>query len=75
MREAGRLAAMDCLFGLVGKDFVLIGADTSAVQSIVLQKTDEDKIMVLDSHKLLGTSGATGDRSACPSSLQCCLNG
>eukprot|EP00850_Spirogloea_muscicola_P006059 SM000028S10153 [mRNA] locus=s28:589066:593681:- [translate_table: standard] len=55
---------MDCLFGLVGDGFALLVADSSAVQSIVVQKTDEDKIMVLDSHKLLGNTGETGDRSA-----------
>eukprot|EP00271_Cylindrocystis_brebissonii_P014182 TRINITY_DN35449_c0_g1_i1.p1 TRINITY_DN35449_c0_g1~~TRINITY_DN35449_c0_g1_i1.p1 ORF type:complete len:225 (+),score=64.18 TRINITY_DN35449_c0_g1_i1:277-951(+) len=53
---------MECLFGLVGKDFALLVADTSAVQSIILQKTEEDKILVLDSHKLVGTSGQGGDR-------------
>lgn len=53
---------MDILFGLVGDGFALVVADTSAVQSIVVQKTEEDKIMILDSHKLLGQSGSTGDR-------------
>lgn len=53
---------MDVLFGLVGKDFALVVADTSAVQSIIVMKTNEDKIMLLDSHKLLGQSGSTGDR-------------
>eukprot|EP00850_Spirogloea_muscicola_P006344 SM000030S11353 [mRNA] locus=s30:205605:207470:- [translate_table: standard] len=53
---------MDCLFGLVGDGFALLVADSSAVQSIVVQKTDEDKIMALDSHKLLGNTGETGDR-------------
>ncbi|GAQ82217.1 20S proteasome regulatory subunit beta protein [Klebsormidium nitens] len=53
---------MDTLFGIVGDGFVLLASDTSQVQSIVLQKTDEDKIMILDEFKLLGTSGETGDR-------------
>lgn len=52
----------DCLFGIVGDGFTLVVADTSAAQSIVIKKTDEDKIMLLDDHKLLGTSGASGDR-------------
>eukprot|EP00898_Chlorokybus_atmophyticus_P008339 jgi/Chlat1/8506/Chrsp80S07806 len=54
---------MDCLFGLVGDGFTVLVADKSAVQSIVLQKTDEDKIMVLDDHKLMANSGETGDRN------------
>lgn len=53
---------MECVFGLVGDGFALVVADTSQVQSIVVQKTNEDKIMVLDSHKLLGVTGESGDR-------------
>eukprot|EP00899_Mesostigma_viride_P003462 jgi/Mesvir1/13116/Mv06092-RA.1 len=53
---------MDCLFGLVGDGFTLLVADKSAAHSILLLKTDEDKVMQLDSHKLLANSGETGDR-------------
>lgn len=52
------------MFGLVGDGFSLVVADTSAVQSIVVQKTSEDKIMLLDTHKLMGASGESGDRYA-----------
>ena len=44
---------MDCAIGIVGDGFVLLAADTSAVQSIIKMKTDEDKILLLDSHKLM----------------------
>lgn len=53
---------MECVFGLVGKDFALVVADSSAVHSILVHKSDEDKIMLLDSHKLMGASGEAGDR-------------
>jgi 20S proteasome subunit beta 4 len=53
---------METVFGLVGDGFTLVVTDTSAVQSIVVQKTDDDKIMVLDSHKLMGCTGEKGDR-------------
>ncbi|XP_073134362.1 proteasome subunit beta type-2-B-like [Henckelia pumila] len=53
---------MESVFGLVGKDFAIVAADTSAVHSILVHKTNEDKIMVLDSHKLMGASGESGDR-------------
>uniref|UniRef100_G3MNI5 Proteasome subunit beta n=1 Tax=Amblyomma maculatum TaxID=34609 RepID=G3MNI5_AMBMU len=53
---------MECVFGLVGDGFSLVVADASAVNSILVHKTNEDKIMVLDSHKLLGASGEGGDR-------------
>lgn len=55
---------MECVFGLVGDGFALVVADTSAVHSILVHKSNEDKIMVLDSHKLLGASGESGDRSS-----------
>jgi len=53
---------MECLFGFVGDGFVVVAADTSANQSIVVQKTTEDKITCLDSHKLMGCIGESGDR-------------
>lgn len=54
---------MECVFGLVGDGFALVAADSSAVNSILVHKSNEDKIMVLDSHKLLGASGEAGDRA------------
>lgn len=37
-------------------------SDTSAVQSIVTMKQDEDKLVPVDSHKLFAVSGEAGDR-------------
>ncbi|KAL2530514.1 Proteasome subunit beta type-2-A [Forsythia ovata] len=54
---------MESVFGLVGKDFAVVVADSSAVHSILVHKTNEDKIMLLDSDKLMGASGETGDRA------------
>ena len=51
----------DVLFGLVGDGFVLLVSDTSRNQSIVVQRTQVDKIVQLDSHKLMATSGSPGD--------------
>ncbi|CAA7399158.1 unnamed protein product [Spirodela intermedia] len=53
---------MESVFGLVGDGFAVVAADTSATSSILVHKTNEDKIMKLDSHKLLGASGEPGDR-------------
>lgn len=53
---------MECVFGLVGDGFAVIAADTSAVNSILVHKSNEDKVMILDSHKLMGASGEAGDR-------------
>lgn len=47
--------------------FVLLAADASAARSILVFKTDQDKILALDNHKLLATAVGdeiihTGDR-------------
>jgi len=49
----------DVLFGLVGDGFVLLVSDTSRVQSIVVQRTEVDKIVQLDGHKLMVRLHAT----------------
>jgi len=54
---------MDTLLGVKGKDFVIIAADGCAARSILLYKTDEDKIRQLDSHKLLAQAGPNCDTS------------
>jgi len=53
----------EALIGIVGKDFVLLAADRSAARSIVQYKDDEDKLTLLDSHKILACTGPTGDRN------------
>jgi len=52
---------MDSAFGLVGDGFAILAADASAGRSILVFKHDVDKIMELDSHKLLGGSGTPAD--------------
>lgn len=48
--------------GLKGKDFVMVCSDSSAVQQIITIKHDEDKLIQVDDHALLATSGEAGDR-------------
>lgn len=55
---------MDSTFALVGDGFVIVSADASAARSILVFKHDEDKIMALDSHKLLVGAGVPADTSA-----------
>ncbi len=52
----------DSIFGLVGKDYVLLVADAVQARSIVVLTEFEDKILPLDSHKLFAMSGEHGDR-------------
>mmetsp|Transcript_29388 Transcript_29388/g.56422 ORF Transcript_29388/g.56422 Transcript_29388/m.56422 type:complete len:193 (+) Transcript_29388:164-742(+) len=53
---------MDTLFAITGDGFVVVGADTSANQSIIRMKQGEDKILEAGSHKLIGAVGDGGDR-------------
>ncbi len=59
-RRLGRaaFAGMDFLFGIKGRDFVMVCSDTCASQQIITIKHDEDKLVPIDSHKLIGISGA-----------------
>ncbi|TMW62164.1 hypothetical protein Poli38472_009657 [Pythium oligandrum] len=52
----------ESIFGLVGKDFVLLAVDAKAARSILVYKDDEDKTTALDSHKLLAATGPQSDR-------------
>ena len=59
---------MDFLFGIKGRDFVMVCSDTCASQQIITIKHDEDKLVPIDSHKLIGISGAS-----CAVALACSL--
>ena len=49
---------MECTLALVGDGYTLVAADHNAARSIICFKKDEDKVTVLDSHKIMGSSGA-----------------
>jgi 20S proteasome subunit beta 4 len=53
---------MDFLMGIKGPDFVIVASDTAAVQQVIAIKHDEDKIVPIDTHKVMGVSGEPGDR-------------
>jgi 20S proteasome subunit beta 4 len=52
---------METSFGIVGKGYVLMAADTTAARSIVKMKIDEDKIKALGPHLLMAYSGEPGE--------------
>ena len=58
-----RSSIMDFHVGLKGKDFTMLCCDTAAVQQIITIKSDEEKLLPIDSHKLFAVSGAAGDRA------------
>jgi 20S proteasome subunit beta 4 len=53
---------MDSVFGICGKDWVIVATDTAVNRSIFTLKNDEDKIMDLNSNKVLAVSGEQTDR-------------
>jgi 20S proteasome subunit beta 4 len=53
---------MDSVFGICGKDWVIVATDTAVNRSIFTLKHDEDKIMNLNSNKVLAASGEQTDR-------------
>lgn len=55
---------MDSVFGIAGKDWVIVVTDNAVNRSIFTLKHDEDKIMVLSKYKILGASGEQTDRFA-----------
>lgn len=52
---------MECLIGIAGKDFVLLASDTTAARSIVVMKSDHDKLFKLGDHMAMIVSGEAGD--------------
>ena len=52
---------MEGVLGITFKDFVLLAADTSAVQSIVLVKNDVSKIYKLNDRLVMAVCGEPGD--------------
>lgn len=67
---------MDCVFGIKGKDFVLVCTDGTVAYSVmkitvkffwlfnsILFKDIEDKIIEFDSNKVLAIAGEAADRN------------
>ena len=54
---------MDSCFGIAGLDWVLIVCDTAVNRSIFTLKHDEDKILQLNKHKMVGLSGEQCNRA------------
>jgi 20S proteasome subunit beta 4 len=44
---------MDCVFGISGKDFVILAADKSVAQSIIKMQDDDEKIVPLGDNQLI----------------------
>ena len=55
------MSGQDALIAFVGDGFAMVCADQNAARSIMVFQNQEDKIMELDSHKLLGVGGDPAD--------------
>ena len=53
---------MECVIGIVGKDFVLVASDTSQAHSIVVMKHDDDKLYKINDHSAMLVTGEPGDK-------------
>ena len=53
---------MDCIFGITGKDFVILAADKSVAQSIIKMQDDDKKIVSIGENQLLSCSGEVSTR-------------
>ena len=53
---------MDTVFGIAGRDWVLIVTDTAVNRSIFSLKHNEDKIVHLNNYKMVGAAGEVADR-------------
>ncbi|GAB1864776.1 Proteasome subunit beta [Camponotus japonicus] len=52
---------MECLIGIQCKDFVLVAADMTTAQSIIVMKSDEQKIHKISDKLVMAISGESGD--------------
>ncbi|XP_014613656.1 PREDICTED: proteasome subunit beta type-2-like [Polistes canadensis] len=52
---------MECLIGIQFKDFVLVAADMTNAQSIMVMKSDEVKIHKMSDKLVMAVSGESGD--------------
>ena len=68
------MSGQDALIGFVGAGFTMVLADQNAGRSIMVMQKDEDKIMELDSHKLLALGGDPADTVQEPEYFQKNLN-
>ena len=53
---------MESVFGICGKDWVIVAADTAVNRSIFTLKHHEDKIAHLSAHKIMASTGEPTDR-------------
>ncbi|KAL1493898.1 hypothetical protein ABEB36_009580 [Hypothenemus hampei] len=52
---------MECLLGIKFNNFVLIAADRTAANSIIVMKSDENKLYKLSNQLVMAVSGESGD--------------
>ena len=64
------MSGQDAIIGFTGADYTMIAADMNAGRSIMVFQQDADKIMQLDTHKLVGLGGDAADTVQEPQNFQ-----
>ena len=54
---------MECLIGMVFDDFVMVAADQTNANSIIVLKSDQNKFFPLSDKLVMAVSGEKGDTS------------
>nr|QBH72684.1 proteasome subunit beta type [Carausius morosus] len=52
---------MECLLGISFKNFVIVAADRTTAQSVLVMKSDEDKLYKISNKLVMAVSGESGD--------------
>lgn len=68
------MAGQDALIAFVGDGYTMVCADQNAGRSIMVFQKEEDKIMELDTHKLLALGGDPADSVQEPEYFQKNMN-
>lgn len=54
---------VDCVFGIAGKDFIILASDLAATRSIIKIQDEDLKITQLTKNQILAISGENADRT------------
>ena len=55
---------MDCIFGITGKDYVILAADKNIANSIIKLQDDDEKIISIGENQLIGSSAEVSTRKS-----------
>jgi len=63
--KASYFGGMETILGVRGKDWVLLAGDTKIAHSVMMLKSDTDRIVEIENHIGLAYAGEPGDDQQC----------